>query len=87
MQDRSFLKSLGLVVVTLGMFSLGCGQVVTVHWTKPGADNAKLQEDVEECQSLQRAAGLNEERIGKCLEYQGWSPVAQETETVVIEDY
>lgn len=80
MQDRNSLKILGLVVVTIGMLSLGCKQVVTVNWSKPGAGNAKLQEDVEECQSLQRAVGLNEERIEKCLEAKGWSPVRQEIE-------
>jgi hypothetical protein len=81
MQDRSPLKILALVLVTIGMLSLGCNQVVTVHWSKPGAGNAKLQEDKEECQSLQRAVGLNEERIEKCLEAQGWSPVRQEIES------
>lgn len=78
MQDRSSLKILGLVVVTIGMLSLGCYQVVTFNWSKPGAGNAKLQEDVEACQALQRAVGLNEDRIGKCLEAQGWTPVSQE---------
>jgi hypothetical protein len=81
MQCGSFLKILGLVVVTIGMLSLGCNQVVTVYWSKPGAGNAKLLEDKEVCQSLQRAVGLNEERIEKCLEAQGWSPVRQEIQS------
>jgi hypothetical protein len=77
----SSLKILGLVVVTIGMLGLGCNQVGTVYWSKPGADDAKLQEDKEECQSLQRAVGLNEERFEKCLEAQGWSKVRQEKES------
>lgn len=81
MQDGSSLKILVLVVVTIGMLSLGCNQVVTVYWSKPGAGNAKLQRDKEECQSLQRAVGLNEERIEKCLEAQGWTQVRQEIES------
>ena len=48
MQDGSSLKILGLVVVTIGMLSLGCKQVVTVYWSKPGAGNAKLQSWLEE---------------------------------------
>ena len=78
MLDRISLKILGLVVVTMGMLDLGCNQGVTVYWAKPGAGNAKLQEDKEECQSLQRAVGLNEERFEKCLEAQGWSKVRKE---------
>jgi hypothetical protein len=81
MQCGSSLKILGLVVVTIGVLSLGCNRVVTVYWAKPGAGNAELLEDKEECQSLQRAVGLNEERIEKCLEAQGWSPVRQEIES------
>ena len=84
MKDGSSLKILGLVVVGIGMLSLGCSQVVNVYWSKPGADNAKLQEDKEECQSLQRAVGLNEERIEKCLEAKGWSPVRQEIESAAL---
>jgi hypothetical protein len=40
-----------------------------------------LLEDKEECRSLQRSVGLNEERIEKCLEAQGWTPVRQEIES------
>lgn len=84
MRDGSSLKMLGLVVVTIGMLSLGCNQVVTVYWSKPGAGNAQLQGDKEECQSLQRAAGLNEERIEKCLEAQGWIQVRQEIKSAAL---
>jgi len=63
------------------VLSLGCNQVVTIYWAKPGAGDLELKEDKEECQSLQRAVGWNEERIEKCLEAQGWSPVRQETES------
>ncbi len=74
----------GKMVLALVMFlSLGCNQVVTIYWSKPGAGKEALQKDKEECQSLQRAVGLNEERIEKCLEAQGWSPVRKETETEV----
>ncbi len=63
---RGFVKfSIFALVLT---FSFGCSQVVTVYWAKKGAGAAELQEDKEECQSLQRAVGLNEERIDKCLE-------------------
>jgi hypothetical protein len=67
-------------LVLIMSLSLGCSQVVTIYWSKPGAGNAELDKDREECQSLQRAVGLNEERIEKCLEAQGWTPVRQETE-------
>lgn len=70
-----------LTLSTVIALSLGCNQVVTVYLAKPGAGNAELQKDKEECQSLQRAVGLSEERIEKCLEAQGWSPVRQKTET------
>ena len=70
-----------LPLVMAMTFSFGCTQVVTIYWSKPGAGDAELQKDKEECQSLQRAVGLDEERIEKCLEVQGWSPVRQETET------
>ncbi len=58
--------------------SVGCSQVVNVYWTKAGSGKADLEKDVDECQSLQRKVGLNEERIEQCLEAQGWSPVRQE---------
>ncbi len=74
-------KRVKFLAVAMGIaLSLGCNQVVTVYWSKPGAGNAELQKDEEECQSLQRAVGLNEDRIEKCLQAQGWSPVRQETE-------
>ena len=74
-----------LALATVIALSLGCNQVVTVYWSKPGAGNTELQKDKEECQSLQRAVGLNEERIEKCLEAQGWSPVKQETEAATTD--
>lgn len=67
-----------LVVVMATVLSLGCMQTVTVYWEKPGAGAEELQKDKEECQSLQRAVGLDENRIEKCLEVQGWVPVRQE---------
>ncbi len=82
MQDRKSFMKLGLAILTLVVLSLGCNQVVTIYWEKPGAGNAQLLEDKEECQSLQRAVGLNEERIEKCLEAKGWNPVRQEIESV-----
>jgi len=82
MQDRKLLMMRGLAIATLVVLSLGCSQVVTIYWEKPGAGNAQLQEDKDECQSLQRAVGLNEERIEKCLEAKGWTPVRQEIESV-----
>jgi len=74
-----------LALATVIALSLGCNQVVTVYWSKPGAGNTELQKDKEECQALQRAVGLNEERIEKCLEAQGWSPVKQETEAATTD--
>ena len=82
MQDRKSLMMLGLGISTLVVLSLGCNQVVTIYWEKLGAGNAQLLQDKEECQSLQRAVGLNEERIEKCLEAKGWTPVRQEIESV-----
>ncbi|MDH5426957.1 MAG: hypothetical protein OEZ57_08865 [Nitrospirota bacterium] len=67
-----------LVVAVAIVLSLGCMQTITVYWEKPGAGEAELQKDKEECQSLQRAVGLDENRIEKCLEVQGWVPVRQE---------
>ncbi len=66
--------------------SFGCIQTVTIYWAKPGAGDAELQKDKEECQSLQRAVGLDEDRIEKCLEVQGWSPVRQETEAATLDE-
>ncbi len=80
MQTRDWVTFLALA--TLIALSLGCNQVVTVYWSKPGAGAAELLEDREECQSLQRAVGLNEDRIEKCLEVQGWSPVRKEIESL-----
>ena len=75
-----------MTFLVLVMFlSLGCNQVVTIYWSKPGAGKEALQKDKEECQSLQRAVGLNEERIEKCLEAQGWSPVRTETEADALD--
>ena len=71
------LWAMAMVIV----LSLGCHRVVTVYWTKSGAGPADLQVDKEECQALQRAVGLNEDQIEKCLEAQGWTPVREETET------
>ena len=74
------------LAVAMGIaLSLGCNQVVAIYWAKPGAGNAELQKDKEKCQSLQRAVGLNEDRIEKCLEAQGWAPVRQETEMPIID--
>ena len=73
-----------LAVGILMVLSFGCTQTVTIYWSKPGAGNAELQKDKEECQSLQRAVGLDEDRIEKCLEVQGWSPVRQEIEAATI---
>ncbi len=76
MVTREYVTLAGLALMLT--LSAGCSQVVNVYWTKPGAGKAQLQEDVEECQSLQRRVGLNEARIEQCLEAQGWSPVRQE---------
>lgn len=62
------------------IFTLGCTPT-TIYWSKPGSGDADLLEDKEECQSLQRSVGLSEERIEKCLEAQGWTPVIKETES------
>ena len=68
----------GWVFVVWGFVGLGCTQFVTVYWSKPGAGNAELQRDKDECQSLQRAVGLDESRIEKCLVAKGWEQVSQE---------
>lgn len=62
------------------MASGGCTSRVTIYWSKPGASPEKLQQDKEECQALQRSAGLNEDRIEKCLEAKGWAEVKRESE-------
>ena len=81
MLDRKCVK----VLVFATVISLGCSQTVTIYLSKPGAGNAELLEDKEKCQSLQRAVGLDEERIKKCLEAQGWSPVRQEREPAGVD--
>lgn len=83
MVTREYVTFTGLVLMMT--LSVGCSQVVNVYWTKSGAGKADLQADVEECQSLQRRVGLNEERIEQCLEAQGWSPVRQEPMEEVLE--
>ena len=84
MLTREFIQFLILAIMVMAL-SFGCNSVVTIYWSKPGAGKAELLKDKDECQSLQRAVGLNEERIDKCLEAQGWSPVRQETETATPE--
>ena len=78
MVENVGLKSCGLVLVAWVVWGLGCNQFVTVYWSKPGAGNAELQRDKDECQSLQRAVGLKGDRIEKCLEAKGWSQVKRE---------
>lgn len=65
------------IVWTLTTF-MACSQTVTVYWTKPGAGPQELERDMEECRSLQRAVGNNENRIDQCLMVKGWSEVQKE---------
>jgi len=81
MFDHAKVLALALALI----FTIGCTQT-TIHWSKPGSGNADLLEDKEVCQSLQRSVGLNEERIDKCLEAQGWTPVKQEIESAEVND-
>ena len=81
MFDHAKVLALALALI----FTIGCTQT-TIHWSKPGSGNADLLEDKEVCQSLQRSVGLNEERIEKCLEAQGWTPVKQEIESAEVND-
>ena len=67
------------------IFTFGCTQA-TIYWSKPGSGDADLLEDKEECQSLQRSVGLSEERIEKCLEAQGWTPIRQVIESAEVND-
>ncbi len=67
------------------LFTFGCTQT-TVYWSKPGSGNADLLKDKEVCQSLQRSVGLSEERMEKCLEAQGWTPVRQEIQSLEVDD-
>lgn len=67
----------GALIGAVGCFS----NTVTIYWSKPEAGPAELKRDKEICEGLQRAAGLNEERIEKCLEAKGWSQVKRETNT------
>lgn len=76
-------KVLALVLALL--FTFGCTQT-TVYWSKTGSGTSELLEDKEVCQSLQRSVGLNEERIEKCLEAQGWTPVRQEIQSSEVDD-
>jgi len=76
-------KVLALALALL--FTFGCTQT-TVYWSKTGSGNSELLENKEVCQSLQRSVGLNEERIEKCLEAQGWIPVRQEIQSEEVDD-
>ena len=68
-----------LVGIFMGMG--GCSShTTTIYWSKPGSGPEKLQQDKEECQALQRAVGLDEERIEKCLVAKGWLEVKRESE-------
>ena len=58
---------------------LGCSHIITAYWAKPGFGEAELKQDIEECEGLQRAAGVEEWRIHGCLEAKGW---VQKRETV-----
>ncbi len=78
MKNRQHRQNCVFVLVMCAIVSCGCSQVVTVYWSKPGAGNAELQRDKDECQSLQRAVGLAESRIEKCLVAKGWEKVRQE---------
>lgn len=80
MFDHAKVFALALAFI----FTIGCTQA-TVHWSKPGSGNTELLEDKQVCQSLQRSVGLSEERIEKCLEAQGWTPLRQEIESVEVD--
>ena len=66
----------------VGLFLLSVGCTSTVYRSKPGAGELEFQRDKMDCMALQRSAGVNEERIGKCLEAKGWEEVITEPETV-----
>ena len=59
----------------------GCYQT-TVFWEKSGSGKVEFQGATEECEALQRAAGVEEWRIHRCLEAKGW---VQKRE--VVEEY
>ena len=63
----------GLVFAIIGVLLVisGCYQT-TVFWEKSGSGEAEFQGATEECQALQRAAGVEEWRIHRCLEAKGW---------------
>ncbi len=82
MMNTRKLFHVSWVLIVSALVGFGCNQVVTVYWSKPGAGNAELQQDKDECQSLQRAAGLDENRIGKCLEAKGWAQVRTESQSM-----
>ena len=63
----SVLAFIGALLVVLS----GCYQT-TVFWEKSGSGEAEFQGATEECQALQRAAGVEEWRIHRCLEAKGW---------------
>ena len=64
----------GLVLAIIGLLLVlvsGCYQT-TVFWEKSGSGEAEFQGATEECEALQRAAGVEEWRIHRCLEAKGW---------------
>ena len=65
-----------------GLFLLNGGCTSTVYRSKPGAGELEFQRDKMDCMALQRSAGLNEERIGKCLDAKGWEEVQTKPDTV-----
>ena len=64
----------GLVLAIIGLLLVlvsGCYQT-TVFWEKSGSGEVEFQGATEECEALQRAAGVEEWRIHRCLEAKGW---------------
>ena len=67
LESPGMLVNIGLLVVVVS----GCYQT-TVFWEKSGSGKAEFQRATEECEALQRAAGIEGWRIHRCLEAKGW---------------
>lgn len=66
------------VCVWMLMALMACSQTVTVYWARAGSGPEDLAQDMEECRSLQRAVGNDEDRIDQCLMVKGWAEVKKE---------
>jgi hypothetical protein len=74
--DMATCLQKGIVIVLVASMHWACMQTVTEYEYQFNPDSGfgpeKLEQDKEVCQAAQRAVGIDENRIAKCLEAKGW---------------